>query len=72
MMTIKAKILVRTEKAALLQIVVDEYLQLKGYKGWFPLSELKIRELKRSPGLYSITMPNWLYDDHVVIDPKTL
>lgn len=66
MMTLKGKILNKTDKAICFQILEDVCFHLQGQTKWFPKSKIKI--LKRKDGeIRTIHVQNWLYEEKIVV-----
>lgn len=72
MQKLKGKIKVETDNAILFEITEDmEGFHLEGQTEWFPKSHIKMNK-KVINGERIIYVQNWLYDDKIRIDPRTL
>ena len=72
MQKLKGKIKVETDEAILIEITEDmEGFHLDHQTEWFPKSQIKMNK-KVIDGERIIRIPNWIYDDKIRIDPRTL
>jgi hypothetical protein len=72
MVSLRGIILQKTDKAVLVHITQDIHVHLRDKDEWFPLSKVKLKELKQQPGYCSLQVPNWLYESKIVVDEKCL
>lgn len=72
MQKLKGYVRAETDKAILFQITEDmQGFHLEGQTEWFPKSRIKMNK-KVISGERIIHVQNWLYDDKIIVDPRTL